>query len=276
MKKCFNVGVVREILKLDKVARDILPRMCGATTVATAIIGEMCVFPRRSFVCLLVRLLTFPQDCTGNIHVYDRPSEPSAFSSENISVGPFANITTENAGRGPRIWEADSLPDGFGESAPQNVGREGRRKQIERLEKRERDGEEEDPEDWFGQAGRGSGGKKISRDSGGTMGARTGRSEEKRMNFAISLKGAAQKFQPSTGHSQGPGPPSLLDRLGDSYERAPRQKEKRPNGSNQYHRNAYHGSGRNMGGGHYRERERERDRNRDREHGPRYQGGYSR
>ncbi|CCM03346.1 uncharacterized protein FIBRA_05475 [Fibroporia radiculosa] len=113
-------------------------------------------------------------DCKDISPVPDLPPEPSAFSAYNVLAGPFADLSTLSSSRSsnkrpPRDWEvASAFADGWGSNMPMEVGKQGRRKQRAKLEKRAREIEdaEDDPDDWFG--GRTSGrGKKRDSDSRG-------------------------------------------------------------------------------------------------------------
>ncbi|XP_006460080.1 hypothetical protein AGABI2DRAFT_117040 [Agaricus bisporus var. bisporus H97] len=93
-------------------------------------------------------------DCEGSKR-YDKPDEPSAFGLYNVSKGPFYNPkelgATIQHERRLRDWEHDDRRFGdWGKYAPDNVGRQGRKKMMERMRKNAKIFEEEsDPEDWF-------------------------------------------------------------------------------------------------------------------------------
>ncbi|OSD04455.1 hypothetical protein PYCCODRAFT_1487261 [Trametes coccinea BRFM310] len=103
-------------------------------------------------------------DCNDRPRPFDAPREPSAFSLYNILSGPFSSEATRPSKRAPRDWEtASAFADGFGFVAPMEVGKQGRKKERARLERRAREMEEaeQDEDDWFGAArskGRSSGG----------------------------------------------------------------------------------------------------------------------
>lgn len=95
-----------------------------------------------------------PQDCDELPHLATVPSENSAFSSHNVKLSPFYDSSTEPVSikRGPRERESTinwpHLPDEWDADAPVDVGKRGKNKDKERLEKRFRE-QEDDDEDWF-------------------------------------------------------------------------------------------------------------------------------
>ncbi|KAI0371528.1 hypothetical protein BV20DRAFT_1120573 [Pilatotrama ljubarskyi] len=93
-------------------------------------------------------------DCNDRPKMFDVPREPSAFSLYNILSGPFSAEASRPSKRAPRDWEtASAFADGFGFVAPMEVGKQGRKKERARLERRAREIEAEDEEDdWFGSA----------------------------------------------------------------------------------------------------------------------------
>lgn len=101
----------------------------------------------------LVADLRHPQDCRGPKR-YDKPAEPSAFGLYNISTGPFDDHDESGTGlqreRRLRDWEREDQFGDWGKYAPDHVGRQGRKKMMERMRKSaQRFEEESDPEDWF-------------------------------------------------------------------------------------------------------------------------------
>lgn len=201
--------------------------------------------------------------------------------------GPFFDPTSENVSstsryRAPRDWEQGAtLPEGWGNQAPDNVGRQGRRKNMARLEKRAREQEvDDDPDDWFGSAGntRNRGMAPGPDRRGGTGGKFSSAPPQppasKKLVFSKSLKDAGQQFQPESSSM-----PSLLSRLGDSYrhegrarnnDRPPESRPPRPPRS--HHEREYHPHRKREPA---RERDRDKYRHRD-DPGPRYKGGYNR
>lgn len=104
-----------------------------------------------------ISILTFPaligfdhsQDCKAT-HRRDRPVEPSAFGLNNISTGPFYDHAEfkKRPERRLRDWERDN--DAWNNHAPDGVGRQGKKRMMERMRKAAKNFEEEsDPDDWF-------------------------------------------------------------------------------------------------------------------------------
>ncbi|KAI1795080.1 hypothetical protein LXA43DRAFT_993390 [Ganoderma leucocontextum] len=93
-------------------------------------------------------------DCTAAAYRPDVPNEPSAFSLYNVLSGPFSEDAPRASKRAPRDWEtASAFADGYGATVPTDVGKQGRRKERERLGKaRERQDAENDQDNWFDQA----------------------------------------------------------------------------------------------------------------------------
>lgn len=92
------------------------------------------------------------QDCKA-VHRRDKPAEPSAFGLNNISTGPFYDLaeSRKRPERRPRDWERDN--DAWNNHAPDGVGRQGKRKMMERMRQAARNFEEDsDPDDWFGDS----------------------------------------------------------------------------------------------------------------------------
>ncbi|KAF8655310.1 hypothetical protein AX16_003207 [Volvariella volvacea WC 439] len=189
-------------------------------------------------------------DCEESPHAHDIPKEPSAFGLSNISSGPFSGVIIQKDKSRSRHWEQfDGLPGGWGKGAPENVGKQARKKEKERLSKRARQ-EEDDQDDWFG-------GMRRQNDRRATA----TKSEAKR--FDISLKGAAQRFQ-------GAGPPrTLLDRISDANDdpRRYQHQDRKSSGDSR----PQSGSWRRQGNW---ERDRRNEQRGDHSRGPRYKGGY--
>ena len=99
-------------------------------------------------------VLSYSQDCTIVAHPFDMPNEPSAFSLYNILSGPFSSEAPRSSKRAPRDWEtASAFTDGYGATLPTDVGKQGRRKERDRLSKaRQIQDAEDDQDDWFGGA----------------------------------------------------------------------------------------------------------------------------
>ncbi|KAI0355393.1 hypothetical protein OH77DRAFT_1424881 [Trametes cingulata] len=129
-------------------------------------------------------------DCNDRPKMFDVPREPSAFSLYNILSGPFSAEASRPSKRAPRDWEtATAFADGFGFVAPMEVGKQGRRKERARLERRAREIEaENDEDDWFGSArsrgksggGSGGGGGGGGNSKGGNSNGRGSRRDRDR------------------------------------------------------------------------------------------------
>ncbi|KAG9317311.1 hypothetical protein JVU11DRAFT_1509 [Chiua virens] len=90
-------------------------------------------------------------DCDELSHPSKFPTEYSAFSSHSVMSGPFYDPATEPVSikRGPRQVDGPPLPDNWDGGAPvSDVGKRGKNKDKERLEKRFRE-QEDEAEDWF-------------------------------------------------------------------------------------------------------------------------------
>ncbi|KAA1466681.1 hypothetical protein DENSPDRAFT_862642 [Dentipellis sp. KUC8613] len=246
-------------------------------------------------------------DCGIIPHPYDFPREPSAFSLYNTMSGPFfdpaadpSQASAQTQRRQPRDWEqgaaGGTIGDGWGFDAPVNVGKQGRRKGRERLERRARELEdaEDDAEDWFGNArnvrnrgdaprSNGGGGKRISFGESVKGG---GRFEDinARMGPRHPAEGLLDRPRSYGGDSR-KGPPGLLERMSDSRDgerrRSSRDERRDRERSGRDSKRDRERSSRDD----RRERERERsgrgDPDRDdwrkrEDRGPRYKGGYSR
>ncbi|KAH9948756.1 hypothetical protein B0H21DRAFT_731833 [Amylocystis lapponica] len=204
-------------------------------------------------------------DCKVMPHPQDFPREPSAFSSYNTLSGPFSDISTSvrsKAKRAPRDWEvADTFADGRGFTAPMDVGKQGRRKERVRMEKRAQELEEaeDDPDDWFGSARRNG----ASHARGGARGSAQSKSGGKKIDIGFASRDDGRSKDNGRGRSLAayddlPGPSRETDTI--QIRGASRRNDDRYGGSS---------------GRHTRDRERDRGGRRD-ERGPRYKGGYSR
>jgi protein AIR1/2 len=226
------------------------------------------------------------QDCNDLPHRADHPREPSAFSSYNILSGPFFDPTAKPTPktfrrRQPRDWEqANDLPEGWGNHTPENIGKQGRRKNIAKMERRERQqAVDDDPDDWFGNprnARARSTMSVLSQHSGGS--GKEPPTGPKKLTFGSSLKDAEQRFRSRPFTTT-----SLLDRLGGDDDRSSSRGQYNERRSDH---NSSWGTSRSKhdlgNDAHDKQRdgyEREGDRNRHRprdEPGPRYKGGYRR
>ncbi|KAH9960467.1 hypothetical protein BC827DRAFT_1207950 [Russula dissimulans] len=96
-------------------------------------------------------------DCTDLPRPHDTPSAPSAFGRYNTLSGPFSDAAAGPVrARAPPPWEnGDTFGDGWGASAPINVGKRARNKDRMRMEQRAleiQEREQDDPSDWFENA----------------------------------------------------------------------------------------------------------------------------
>lgn len=89
-------------------------------------------------------------DCEDLPHIEDMPSEPSAFSTHNVSSGPFSSQKKKSA---PKRSRSSKQTHPWYEKIPDKVGKGGRLKDMEKL-KRQEMSLADDPDDWFGSAGK--------------------------------------------------------------------------------------------------------------------------
>ena len=210
-------------------------------------------------------------------HQHDIPREPSAFSEYNICSGPFfdvrVSLSKKSGKKSQREWNGESRwGDGHGSSLPINVGKQGRKKERQRMEQLDARAREEE-DDGF-----------ISRNVKNRAMPRDERSGHNVKHTGIVIKGAAERFSRDPPRYK---PPSLQERLAPSQERSyvdfPRGRDNgsRDKGRNR-DRNREKGWDRDGGRGGDRDWNRDRgrggDRSRDGGHdrGPTYHGGYAR
>lgn len=195
-------------------------------------------------------------------------------------TGPFYDPATEpvRIPRGLRELQSTTdlpgLPTDFGMNIPVDVGKRGRHKDRERLEKRYREQEDDDLQDWFDDSRnvKNRGMKEPSRSRGKTM------------KFGTSLKDGRQ-FHPASPPPNPDKPRSLLVRLGGGgadqrgYSKNNTQTHAEAlsiRGAADRHDNSRYARR------HARDqekswRDRDTDRRSDRDyHRPRYNGGYNR
>ncbi|KAI0291756.1 hypothetical protein BC826DRAFT_1186821 [Russula brevipes] len=96
-------------------------------------------------------------DCKELPRPQDAPSAPSAFGLYNTLSGPFSDAAARPIfARAPRDWEnGETFGDGWGTSAPINVGKRARNRERERMERRALEleqQEQDDAGDWFENA----------------------------------------------------------------------------------------------------------------------------
>jgi protein AIR1/2 len=192
--------------------------------------------------------------------------QPTAFSYHWVTQGPFTVSENVAESRPPRDWVSDvPLPGGV-----ENVGRQAKRKEMEKLARRAQQQQEadDDPADWFQNMGNGKK-REREREHSGPGNAPTGPRK---------MVGSSAKEPPTFQFSAAPSAKiSLGDRLTD---RAPdrrrdanpsnfRDHDSRDRASSLRHHNEYRELDRDRGprdrGPRYRE-----------DRGPRYKGGYSR
>jgi protein AIR1/2 len=143
--------------------------------------------------------------------------------------------------RAPRDWETgESFGDGWGASAPINVGKRARNKDRMRMEQRAREIQElSDQDDWFGNP-------RNMRNRGMGGGARRdGGSKDVKIRFG----------PPRKRDNSPPRGPSLLERVHGDDDKHSRPRPR--------HRDRDRDRGRDRGERHHRDRDRERDRDRD-------------
>ncbi|TBU43306.1 hypothetical protein BD309DRAFT_961038 [Dichomitus squalens] len=205
-------------------------------------------------------------DCKTVAHPFDMPHEPSAFSLYNILSGPFSSEALRSSKRAPRDWEtASAFADGHGATLPTDVGRQGRRKERERLGKAQllQDAEDEE-DDWFGSAhSRARSDARASRE-GGRNGGR-GKAEGKvKFNFSSGASfggGEKEGKRQRTSYNDLPGPSRETDTL--QIRGASRKQSYSSTSSKDRHDR------------HTRDRNRNRyEEMRESQRGPRYRGGY--
>ncbi|KAI6164841.1 hypothetical protein EDD17DRAFT_1558305 [Pisolithus thermaeus] len=192
------------------------------------------------------------------------PPEPSAFSAFNLMTGPFYDPTMESPRiqRGPRdLRESEDLARLPDLNVPIDVGKRGRNKDRENLEKRFREQEDGEPGDWFNDM-----------QNAKNRRAKEPPSRGKAMRFGASLKDGGRKLSPPQT--------SEKPRTGDEFR----------NGRDDTlaHSFRIRGAANHMNdSGRYRRRhdqqyqdvrsgDRDSGRRPDREHRPRYSGGYNR
>ncbi|KAF8897508.1 hypothetical protein BD779DRAFT_382962 [Infundibulicybe gibba] len=200
-------------------------------------------------------------DCDQIIHAHDFPKEPSAFSIHNIMSGPFydpSKLSSSVVRHGFRDWERD-LPDGWGNDAPTNVGRWGRKKNMARMEKWAQEDARKDQDDWFDRST-----NSTRRPSTTTLRDPPKRPNQIRMKLSATLNVNDQRFQQSDAPK-----PSLLERISDrkGHYTSGYDRHEGSNSATTSQRRRDTRSERQYG---------DRPRSRREDSGPRYKGGYSR
>jgi len=225
-----------------------------------------------------VELTSSSKDCDELPRPSGAPVEPSAFSAYNLMTGPFYDPATEpvHIGRGPRVLQSTKdlpgLSDDLGMNIPVDVGKRARHKDKERLEKRFREQEDDDPGDWFHD----------SWNAKNREMKEPPRLRGKTMKFGTSLKDGGRQFLPPA--SPPDRPRSLLARLGGGADQRDYSKDNTQirreslsiRGAADRHDNGWRSRGRAR----HQERQwgdRDTDRRSNRDyHRPRYSGGYNR
>ncbi|KAG8218487.1 hypothetical protein J3R82DRAFT_4120 [Butyriboletus roseoflavus] len=223
-------------------------------------------------------------ECDELPHPATFPTEYSAFSSHNVMSGPFYDPAAEpvsmKRGQRDRENEVDwpRLPDDWDAGASIDVGKRGKNKDKERLEKRFRE-QEDEGEDWFNDI-------RNMKSKGMDRQAPRPRPRGKTLKFGL-LKDVSSP--PPSLPTSGSGS-SLLARLSDSREGRIRGKGGRDHDrrepSHQFENSVrIRGAAtdeRNQDGRYAHSRKTEWDRDKPgyrgsrRGHGPRYRGGYGR
>ncbi|KAF9651267.1 hypothetical protein BDM02DRAFT_3091516, partial [Thelephora ganbajun] len=208
----------------------------------------------------------FGDDCTEAPHQHDIPREPSAFSKYNIRSGPFFDLRvspSKKSGKKPqREWDdEDRWGDGHGSSLPMNVGKQGRKKERQKMETLDARAREEEDDGFF------------SRNVKERAMPKNEQNDRKAKHTGIVIKGAAERF---SGDPPRHKPLSLKERMVPLQDRSyidfprGRGKESKDKGRNR-DRNMGRDRDLNRDGG--RGGDRSQDGGRDR--GPRYRGGYT-
>ncbi|VDB89981.1 unnamed protein product [Peniophora sp. CBMAI 1063] len=240
------------------------------------------------------------------------PTIPSAFGSYNTMSGPFYDATQpplspSTLNRPPREWEdGGDLMDGWGFSAPAQVGQKAKKDKKRKMEKAWQDKQEKDDEDdWFSNPrnarGRGmngnSGGGGASGSGSGSGAGGAGKKKPMFLPMKTSLIDRIEGGHSAAGSSRQSSDSRNRDRDRDwdrGRDRGGKGGRSRDNsggGGYQKSPSSYKGSSRDRdrerewdrgkrggGGGGSRDHDRrDRDRRDDRQYssGPRYKGGYA-
>ena len=226
---------------------------------------------------------TFVQDCEQPRLAEKNPGGPSAFSAYNTMSGPFFDPAEKPPGRSQRRSDRerdDSLPDGWGKSAPIDVGKRGRHKAMARLE-RQASALDQDEDDWFVNR------RDLDsppRRNGAPPSRGSNLPSKKELNF--SFKSDPRLLQDSTStQSRNQSRPTLLDRIEGHGTHGARQADSRtrrdrePDHYNSRRSRDHEPRERRHDGRSQSDRYGDRDRrvnSRRNESGPRYRGGYDR
>jgi len=218
-------------------------------------------------------LTTDIKDCDEVPHRYDRPEEPSAFSLHNVTGGPFYDPEKERAitSKAPRSHRRnDDTYDDWAKDIPNEVGKQGRKKNMARLEKRAREQEQPDEDDWFNKPGNLQIRGRAKQDD-----SRRGDDEPRKaskFSFGKSIAEAGRRFGAEDSKQ-----PSLLSRISDDRGSRGRgdDRDKYRDKHGRYDDDRHDREDRDRRRRHGRDRDSEYERDRDRyQNRPRYRGGY--
>ncbi|KAK0468352.1 uncharacterized protein EV420DRAFT_460559 [Desarmillaria tabescens] len=204
-------------------------------------------------------------DCNNAPHAYGVPEDYSAFGSNNLHTGPFADVNVyarpATTRRGARDWEKEI-------NVVDNVGKKGKRKAIEMLERSAQRQLEDDGDDWFGNRG---GGKESK-----TATSRASGRPAKKLMFSQSIKSGLLNHIGDTAIDVGPSKRGKSDREESRRQREKRSHSDKSSSSRNRQSDPYdtfsNARSSRLSGRHqdsYRPREYDRRR-------PRYSGGYGR
>ncbi|KAJ6539306.1 hypothetical protein B0H19DRAFT_1269632 [Mycena capillaripes] len=198
-------------------------------------------------ILLYVKPISKRKDCREFYHP-EPLGEPTAFSYHVLSSGPFLVLEHASDGRAPREWMREvPLPGGV-----ENVGRQARRKEMEKLARRAQQQEaDDDPTDWF-------------QNSRNAKNSSRGGSERERERIPSGPRGSSSRQPPFKFAAASSSKVSLSDRLTDPAPhdtKDARDRGSRDRASDSRRRN---------------ERDNRHERERDKDRRPRYTGGYLR
>ncbi|KAK0190952.1 hypothetical protein F5146DRAFT_1046399 [Armillaria mellea] len=202
-------------------------------------------------------------DCSNAPHAYGVPEDYSAFGSNNLLTGPFAEVNDVDvrptiARRGARDWEKEM-------DIVDNVGRKGKRKAIEMLGRSAQRQLEDDGDDWF----RNRGGGKESK----VAAPRTNGKPAKKLVFGQSIKSGLLDRIGDTAIDEEPPKRGRSDREESRRQREKRPRSDKPSSSRNKQSEPYNTFSNSRSSRRYEGSYREGDLDR---RGPRYSGGYSR
>ncbi|KAF6762635.1 hypothetical protein DFP72DRAFT_876431 [Ephemerocybe angulata] len=176
------------------------------------------------------------------------PAEHSAFSYHNVASGPFYDPSKDGeSSKKSKPRRKESFRDL--EHVPDDVGRMGKEKSKSKLGKMLKDrADDDDQDDWFSKAGSGRG---SARQDGSKKAPPTGPRGKTSFNFNAQSFRDRREFQPGTSGGSSGGAPSLLSRLGDTYQK---------DSTNEKAYGGYQGEGLNGNGSSKSSNKRKKDR----------------